>query len=74
MTSKCPKDAENAYAPLVMVSIGARKRTLANKKVYKNGSIDTSFDPPLFPLDSIFKVTLYGKQTTQWWRKKEKGM
>jgi hypothetical protein len=65
MTSKCPIDAENDYAHLVMVSIEAWKRTLADKKVYKNGSIDTSFDPPLFSLDSIFKVTL-DKQTTQW--------
>jgi hypothetical protein len=50
MASKCTKDAENVYAPLVMVSIGAGKRTLAGKTVYKNGSIDTSFDPPLFSL------------------------
>ncbi len=30
------RDAENVYAPLVMVSIGARKRTLAGQTVYKN--------------------------------------
>ncbi len=42
-TSKRTKDAENVYAPLVMVS---RKRTLAGKTVYQNRSIDTSFDPP----------------------------
>ncbi len=29
----------------------ARKRTLAGKTVYKNGSIDTISDPPLFSLD-----------------------
>jgi hypothetical protein len=38
-----------------MVSIGARKRALAGYSVYHNGSIDTSFDPPLFSLDSTFK-------------------
>jgi hypothetical protein len=43
--SKCTKDAENVYAPLVNVSIGARKRTLTGKTVFQNGSIDTSFDP-----------------------------
>jgi hypothetical protein len=47
------KDTEKRYAPLVMVSTGAGKRTLAVQTVYKNGSIDTSFDPPLFSLDSI---------------------
>jgi hypothetical protein len=49
------KDAENVYAPLVMVFIGARKRTLAGQTVYKNESTVTSFDPPLFSLDSSFK-------------------
>ncbi len=34
-------------APLVMVSIWGRKRTLADKTVYSTGSTDTSFDPPL---------------------------
>jgi hypothetical protein len=37
-----------------MVSILGRKRTLADKTVYQNGSFDTSFDPSLFSLDSIF--------------------
>jgi hypothetical protein len=46
------KGAENVYAPLVMVSIGTQKRTLAGQTVYENGSIGTSFDPPLFSLDS----------------------
>ncbi len=50
--SKCAKYAENVFALLVMVSIGALKRTLAGKTVYQNGSIDTSFDPPQFSLDS----------------------
>jgi hypothetical protein len=58
MTSKCTRVAENVYAPLVMVPIGARKRTLAGQTVYKNESIDTSFDPPLFSLDSTFKHNL----------------
>jgi hypothetical protein len=44
------KDAENVYAPLVMVSIWGWKRTLADKTVYQNGSIDTSFDLPLCSL------------------------
>ncbi len=48
--SKCTKDAENVYAPLVMVSIVARKRTLAGKAVYINGLLDTSPDPPPFSL------------------------
>jgi hypothetical protein len=56
MASKCNKDAENVYAPLVMVSIGAQKRTLAGKTVYQNRSIDTSFNPLPFSLDSTFNV------------------
>jgi hypothetical protein len=39
-----------------MVSIYCRKRTLAAKTVYQNGLIYTSFDLPLFSLDSTFKV------------------
>ncbi len=31
------------------------KRTLADKTVYQNGSIDTVFDPPRAQLDSTFK-------------------
>ncbi len=41
--TKYYKDAENVDAPLVMMSIGGRKMTLAGKTVYHNGSIDTSF-------------------------------
>jgi hypothetical protein len=55
MASKCTKDAENVNAPLVMVSIGARKRTLSGLTVNKNKAINTSFDPPLFSLDNTFK-------------------
>jgi hypothetical protein len=55
MESKCIKNAENVYAPFVMVSIGARKRTLAGNTVYKNGSIDTSFYPPLFSFENTFR-------------------
>ncbi len=58
----CNKDAEHVYAPLVIVSIGAGKRTLAGKTVYNYGSIDTSLDPLLFSLDSIFKFTLRCQQ------------
>jgi hypothetical protein len=54
IVSKCTKDSENLFAPL-MVSIGGWKMTLAGKTVYQNGSIDTSFDPPSFSLDSAFK-------------------
>jgi hypothetical protein len=36
------KDAENV-APLVIVSIGARKKTLAGQTVYKNRAINASF-------------------------------
>ncbi len=47
--SKCTKDAsKNVYTPLVMGLIWGRKRTFADKTVYPNGSIDTSFDTPLF--------------------------
>jgi hypothetical protein len=53
--SKCAKDAENISAPLVIVFIRARKRTLAVQAVHQNGSIDTSFDPHQFSLDSTFK-------------------
>jgi hypothetical protein len=53
----CAKGAENIYAPLVMLSIGARKRTLAGQTVYRNGSIDTSFRPTsMFSFDSTFNV------------------
>ncbi len=39
--SKCTKDAENVYTPLVTV--------------YHNGSTDTTFDPPPpYSLDSTF--------------------
>jgi hypothetical protein len=47
-------NAKNVNAPLVMVSIWDRKRKLADETVYQNGSIDTSFDPPV-SLDSTFK-------------------
>jgi hypothetical protein len=33
------------------------KRTLADKTVYKNGSIDTSYGPHPLSLDSTFKYT-----------------
>jgi hypothetical protein len=46
--SKCAKDAENFYAPLVMVAIWGQKMKHAIKTVDQNGSIDASFDPPLF--------------------------
>jgi hypothetical protein len=59
MASKCTKDAENIYAPLVMVSIEARKRTLAT--FYRNGSIDTSSDPPLFSLDCTVNLVFFSK-------------
>ena len=45
MASKSTTDAENIYASLVMGSIGAQ---------YPYGSIDTTFDPPQFSLDSTF--------------------
>jgi hypothetical protein len=56
MASICSKDAENVYAPLVMVSIWGRKRTLSDNTVYQNGSIDTSFDSSLFSLHHTFKL------------------
>jgi hypothetical protein len=48
--SKSTKATKNVYAPLVMVSLGARKRTLADKRVHHNGSIDTNFNPPPPPV------------------------
>jgi hypothetical protein len=44
-----------------MVSLWGRKRTLADKTVYQNGSIDTSFGPPPAPLDSTFTMGLNPK-------------
>jgi hypothetical protein len=55
---KCASDADYFYTVLVMVSNGARKRTLAGKRVPQNGSIDTNFDPPEFPLDSTFNIQI----------------
>jgi hypothetical protein len=53
------KDAENVNVPLMSACVnGARKRTLAAKTVYHNGSIDTSFVPPLFSLDITFNKYL----------------
>jgi hypothetical protein len=46
MASKSITAAENVYAPLVMVSLVARKRKLAGQTVYYNGMIDTNFAPP----------------------------
>ncbi len=59
MASKCTKHAENVYAPLVMMSTGAWKRTLAGKRAHHNESTDTNFDPPLFSLDSTFLIILF---------------
>ena len=55
IASKSTKDAVNVYVPLVMVSLGAQERTLAGNTVYPYGSINTTFDPPPFSLDSTFK-------------------
>jgi len=41
-----------------MVSIGGQKMTLAGQTVYPYGSIDISFDPLQFSLDSTFKCDL----------------
>ncbi len=64
MASKCTKYAENVYAPLVMVSIVARKRTLAGKTVFINGSLDSSPDLPPFSLVDL--VPLKRRRNT--WR------
>jgi hypothetical protein len=48
------KDAENIYAPLMMVSVWGQKRTLADKTVYQNGSIDTAFETVTIPVESLF--------------------
>ncbi len=54
------KDADNIFAPLMMVFIGALKRTLvAGKTVHQTESTDTSFDPPQFALDSTFKALYF---------------
>jgi hypothetical protein len=55
MASKSTKAAENVYETFVIVSIGAWYMTLAGNTVYTYGSIDTTFDPPQFLLDSTFK-------------------
>ncbi len=49
------QDADNVYAPVVIVSIWDRKRILAGQRVYQNRSIDTSFDPPQFSIDITFQ-------------------
>ncbi len=54
MASKSTTAAENVYAPLVMVSLWARKRTLAGKRGHHNRSIDTI----LTPLSSHWTVPL----------------
>ncbi len=51
--------AGKVYATLVMVSLGGQKRTLTGKIAYLNGSIDTSFNPPLFSSDSIFILHIH---------------
>jgi len=40
------------------VSIGCWKRTLAVQKVFENGLIATSFDPPLYSIDSTCARTI----------------
>jgi hypothetical protein len=48
-----------------MVSIGTRKKTLAGQTVYKNGSIDISFDPPMFSLNSTFNEKVKDENDNQ---------
>jgi hypothetical protein len=55
MASKSSTAAKNVYTPLVMVSLGAWKTTLAGNTDFHGGSIDTNFYPPQFRLDSTFK-------------------
>jgi hypothetical protein len=55
MASKSSTAAKNVYTPLVMVSLGAWKTTLAGNTDFHCGSIDANFDPPQFRLDSTFK-------------------
>jgi hypothetical protein len=55
MASKSTTAAKNVYAPLVMMSLGAWKTTLAGNTDFHGGSIDTYFYPPQFRLDSTFK-------------------
>ncbi len=63
MAAKCAKDAEHVYVPLVMVSIGGRKRTLVRKTVYQSASIDTRFNRPIFLLDSTApKYEIFGSE------------
>jgi hypothetical protein len=46
MASKSTTAAKYIYDTLVMVSLGALKRTFAGNTVYPCGLIDTNFDPP----------------------------
>jgi hypothetical protein len=48
---------------LVIVTIGALKRTLAGKRVHQNGSIDTN-GPPQFSLGSTFNILYCTTDTT----------
>jgi hypothetical protein len=43
-----------------IVSIGGRKKTLADKTVYPYVSINTNFDNPLLSLDSTFHCVFEG--------------
>jgi hypothetical protein len=52
----CTNDVEHVYVPSCVVSIWGRKRTLADKTVYQNGSFDTSFDQTLLSLDRTFNT------------------
>jgi hypothetical protein len=54
MASKSSTAAKNVYTPLVMMSLGAWKTTLAGNTDFHCGSIDANFDPPQFRLDSTF--------------------
>jgi hypothetical protein len=54
--------AENVYAPLMMVSLGARERTLAGKRLYIRKERLIQILTPLsshwtVPLNNNFKVT-----------------
>jgi hypothetical protein len=57
--SKSTKATKNVHAPLVMVSLGARKkRTFAGKRVHHKGSIDTNFNPHSLAIGQYLKGTV----------------
>jgi hypothetical protein len=44
------------------------------QEVYQNGSIDSSFHPPLFSLDSTFKFLFFAERLRGWGARSKGGV